>query len=194
MSEDSEVVKAAQGQLLESIAKLTAERTESPLAGLGLLAEGEEPEGTKKRDDLAALDIEAARLRGKRMTYREIGERMGCAPGTAHARVRRAYAAALVESTDMAREFERERLDALYRKAEEVAQKTHYQVAHGKVVHDPETGQPLIDDMPKLAAYKEMRSIAESYRKLEGLDQPTKVEQSGTVKYEVVGVDPAVLV
>jgi hypothetical protein len=43
--------------------------------------------------------------------------------------------------------------------------------------------------MPVLAAYKEMRSIAESYRKLEGLDQPTKVEQTGTVKYEVVGVE-----
>jgi DNA-binding Lrp family transcriptional regulator len=168
---------------------MTIEQAEEPLARLGLLREGEEIEGTKKHPDQAALDIEAARLRGKRLSYREIGERMGCSQSAAHARVQRAYKAARADATDVAREFERERLDKLYRKAEEVASKTHYVTAHGKVVAHPETGQPLEDPMPVLAAYKEMRSIAESYRKLEGLDQPTKVEQTGTVKYEVVGVE-----
>jgi DNA-binding Lrp family transcriptional regulator len=169
---------------------MTVEHVEEPLAELGLLREGEDPEGSRKRDDTYALDIEAARLRGKRLTYREIAERMGCHPSTAHARVQRAYKAARADATDVAREFERERLDQLYRRAEEVAEKTHYVTAHGKVVINPETNEPLIDPMPVLAAYKEMRQIAESYRKLEGLDQPTKVEQTGTVKYEVVGVDP----
>lgn len=168
---------------------MTIEQAEEPLAQLGLLREGEEIEGTKKRPDQAALDIEAARLRGKRLSYREIGERMGCSQSAAHARVQRAYKAARADATDVAREFERERLDVLYRKAEAIAEKTHFVTAHGKVVTHPETGQPLVDPMPQIAAYKEMRSIAESYRKLEGLDQPTKVEQTGTVKYEVVGVE-----
>lgn len=162
-----------------------------PRAELGILREGEEPEGHRTRDDVRALEIEAARLRGKRLTYQEIGERMGTSRQTAWNRVQRAYKAARADATDVAREFERERLDALYRRAEEVAEKTHYVTAHGKVVVNPETGEPLIDPMPVLAAYKEMRQIAESYRKLEGLDQPTKVEQSGTVEYKVVGLDPA---
>lgn len=165
-----------------------------PKAELGLLREGEKPEGSRTRDDVRALDIEAARLRGKRMTYREIGERMGTSYQTAWERVQRAYKAARADATDVAREYERERLDAMYRKAEAIAEETHYVTAHGKVVMHPETGQPLVDPMPSIAAYKEMRAIAESYRKLEGLDQPTKVEQSGGLKVEIVGVDPQDLV
>ena len=160
-----------------------------PKAELGLLREGEEPEGSRTRDDVRALEIEAARLRGKRMTYREIGERMGCSYQTAWSRVQRAYNAARADATDVAREFERQRLDEQYREAERIKNETHYVTAHGKVVTHPETGDPLVDAAPALAALARMQSIAESYRKLEGLDQPTKVEQSGTVKYEVVGVD-----
>jgi DNA-binding Lrp family transcriptional regulator len=170
---------------------MSEEQEESPLAQIGLLREGEEAEGNKKKPDQLALNIEAARLRGKRLSYREIGERMGCSASAAHARVQRAYKAALTDSTDVALEFERDRLNALYRKAEEVSEKPHYQVAHGKVVRDPDTNEPLIDDMPRLAAIARMQAIAESYRKLDGLDQPTKVQQTGTVKYEVVGVDVA---
>jgi hypothetical protein len=165
------------------------ELDDDPKAELGMLREGEEPEGSRTRDDVRALDIEAARLRGKRMTYREIGERMGTSHQTAWLRVQRAYKAARADATDVAREFERQRLDEQYREALAIKEEVHYVTAHGKVVCHPETGQPLIDPAPKLAALQRMQSIAESYRKLEGLDQPTKVEQSGTVKYEVVGVD-----
>ncbi|MFD9398353.1 hypothetical protein ACFWA4_05970 [Streptomyces sp. NPDC060011] len=147
---------------------------------------------TKKRRplDQVVIDTEAARLRGQeRLNYREIGERMGCAPQTAYDRVQRAYKSALVEATDQARAFERERLDKLWRKAEEIANKTHFVTAHGKVVRHPESNEPLVDSAPVLQAYQEMRRVAESYRRLEGLDSPTKVEQTGSVTYEVVGVD-----
>lgn len=164
------------------------------LAEIGLLREGEEPEGTKKRPDTAALDIEAARLRGKRMTYREIGERMGCSHQTAWDRVNRAYKAARADATDVAREFERQRLDEQYREALRIKDEVHYLTSHGKVIEHPETGEPLIDPAPKLAALARMQSIAESYRKLEGLDQPTKVEQTGALKVEIVGVDPQDLI
>lgn len=162
---------------------------DDPKAELGLLRKGEKPEGSRTRDDVRALEIEAARLRGKRMTYREIGERMGTSYQTAWHRVQNAYKHARADATDVAREFERERLDTQYREALAIKDETHYLTAHGKVVCHPETGEPLIDPAPKLAALARMQSIAESYRKLEGLDQPTKVEQSGSVKYEVVGVD-----
>lgn len=169
-------------------------KDDDPLKELAILSEGEEPEGSRKRDDSWALDIEAARLRGKRMTYREIGDRMGCSHQTAWARVNRAKKAARADATDVARELERERLDGMWQKVEAIAEGTHYLTAHGKVVTHPETGEPIVDPMPAIAAYKEMRSIAESYRKLEGLDQPTKVEQSGGLKVEIVGVNPDDLV
>lgn len=143
--------------------------------------------------DQAVLDIEAARLRGQRMTYREIAAEMGCSAATAHDRVKRAYRDARVEATDLARQFERDRLDHLWRRADKIARTVHYVSAHGKVVIDPDTGKPLVDPMPVLAAQKEMRALAESYRKLEGLDQPSRVEQTGTVEYKVVGVDPSEL-
>jgi hypothetical protein len=143
--------------------------------------------------DQDVIDICAARLRAQRYTYQQIGRIMGCSTSTAHSRVQRVYKDAKQEATEMARHIERERLDELWRKAEEIANTVHYVTAHGKVVLHPETGDPVIDDNPVLAARREMRAIAESYRKLEGLDAPQKVEQSGAVRYEILGVDPSEL-
>jgi predicted DNA-binding protein (UPF0251 family) len=155
-------------------------------------AEVLKPKEGVKPIDQDILDIEAARLRNEeRLGYREIAQRMGCSVSTAHTRVHRVYQDAKVEATDMMRHLERERLDGLWQHAKKIAETTYYVTAHGKVVLDPETGQPLVDPMPNLQARKEMRAIAESMRKLEGLDQPAKVEQSGSVKYEIVGVSPA---
>lgn len=142
--------------------------------------------------DQDILDIEAARLRvEERLGYREIAKAMGCSVSTAHARVDRVYKAGMSEATEMMRQQERTRLDMLWQRSKTIAETIHYVTAHGKVVCHPETGEPIIDDMPRLAAQKEMRALAESYRKLEGLDQPTKVEQTGAVKYEIIGVDAA---
>ncbi len=153
---------------------------------------GRPPKNPNHRDviDQSILDIEAARLRAKRMNYRQIAAEMNCTVSTAYDRVQRVYQAAKVEVTETARQIERERLDELWRNAQNIADTVHYVTAHGKVVLHPETGEPIVDDAPRIAAFKEMRAIAESYRKLEGLDQPTKVEQSGNVRYEIAGVDP----
>lgn len=144
--------------------------------------------------DQDVLDIEAARLRGKRLQYRQIAKEMGCSVSTAYDRVQRVYRDAKVEATETARLQERERLDELWQHAEKTANTTYYQTAHGKVVRDPDTGAPLVDPLPNLAARKEMRALSESYRKLEGLDQPAKVEQSGSLEYKISGFDPSNLV
>lgn len=145
--------------------------------------------------DQDILDIEAARLRNEeRLNYRQIAKRMGCSVSTAYLRVQRVYQDAKVEATDMMRQQERERLDGLWQHAKKIAEGTYYQTAHGKVVRDPETNEPLVDPMPNIAARKEMRAIAESMRKLEGLDQPTKVEQSGAIEYKISGANPSDLV
>lgn len=153
-----------------------------------------EPKGDEQRPlDQDVLDIQAARLRNKRYTYRQIAEAMGCSNSTAYDRVQRVYKDAKVEATEMARHMERERLDELWQRAEEIANRTHYVTAHGKIVLDKD-GNPVIDDGPVLAARREQRALAESYRKLEGLDQPQKVEQSGSVEYKISGADPSDLV
>lgn len=92
------------------------------------------------------------------------------------------------------REMLRERLELLTEAATQVLERKHVTVSHGKVivVKDEETGKevPLLDDGPVLQAIDRLLRINESYRKLDGLDQPTKVEHSGGVKYEIVGINP----
>lgn len=151
---------------------------------------GEVPAEKLRPLDQDVLDIEAARLRNLRYTYRQIAQAMGCSKTAAYERVQRVYREAKIETTEMARQMERERLDELWQRAEEIATREHYVTAHGKIVLDT-AGNPIIDDGPVIIARREQRLIAESYRKLEGLDSPTKVEQTGSVKYEIVGVDPS---
>ncbi|MFE3387346.1 hypothetical protein [Streptomyces anulatus] len=56
----------------------------------------------------------------------------------------------------------------------EVLEWDHIMVSHGKVVKDDD-GVPLLDDGPKSAAIRELRTIRESYRKLFGADAPSRV-------------------
>ncbi|WP_060888052.1 hypothetical protein [Streptomyces caniscabiei] len=79
-------------------------------------------------------------------------------------------------------------LDDLFVEALEVLQRDHVTVSHGRIVKDDD-GRPILDDGPKLAAIDRLLRVRESYRKLYGADQPAKVEHSGGVKYEIVGVD-----
>lgn len=142
------------------------------------------------RDDAETLDAQAAKLRSQRMTYREIAEVQKCSVATAHERAQRGLQWIMYEDVDTGRQFERARLDLLWTKVWDIAMREHTAVAHGKVVKDDE-GNPIIDDSQNLQALRELRAIGESYRKLEGLDQPTRVEQSGSMVYRIEGVDPA---
>lgn len=70
-------------------------------------------------------------------------------------------------------------LDLLYAEAMRILQRNHVTVSHGKVItwRNPETQQEetLLDDGPKLAAIQAALRIRESYRKLHGLDQPSRL-------------------
>lgn len=89
-------------------------------------------------------------------------------------------------------------LDALYAEACAILQRRHITVSHGKVVmwRNPETGEdePLQDDGPKLQAIRVALDVRKAYEDLHGLKQPNKVEHSGGMKYEVVGISPEDLV
>lgn len=150
-------------------------------------------EPTQAAADRAA---EAARLRAEnpRMTYQQIADRVGFgSKGDAWRAVQRCRETVLREAGAALIASEAAQLDDLFVHAMEILERDHVMVSHGRVVTD-DTGQPLLDDGPKLAALREMRAIRESYRKLYGVDQPAKVEHSGGVKFEIVGVDPQDLV
>lgn len=91
------------------------------------------------------------------------------------------------------RQVESEELDALYLMAMEIIERNHVMVSHGRVVCG-EDGQPLLDDGPRLQAIQTALRIRDQYQNLHGLKQPAKVEHSGGVKFEIVGVDPTDLV
>lgn len=152
------------------------------------------PRGTAGRFapnfETAQRDGEAARLRMRGKTYQEIADTLGYASkGSAHDAVARAIRAARVGPTQEAIEVEAGRLEALYEEALGVLEREHVTVSNGRVVVD-DTGATIPDDGPRLAAIRELRAIRESYRKLLGLDQPAKVDMSGGVKYEIVGINP----
>jgi hypothetical protein len=137
--------------------------------------------------DTAERDAEAARLRSRGLSYRQIAAQLGMDVGNAHRAVQRAMAAIVAEPAADAIAFELDRLDQLYRAALAVLEARHITVSNGRVVELD--GVPLPDDGPVLQAIDRLVRISESRRKLLGLDQPVKAQVSGGLTYEVVGVD-----
>ncbi|MFD0053032.1 hypothetical protein ACFVHR_04810 [Streptomyces sp. NPDC127168] len=138
----------------------------------------------------------AAQLRADNpgMTYQQIADAVGYSnKGDCWRAVQRCREAVLREAGADLVASEAQLLDDLFVSAMEILERDHVMVSHGRIVKD-DTGTPLLDDGPRLAALRELRAIRESYRKLHGVDQPAKVEHSGGVKFEIVGVDPQDLV
>ncbi|PZT70185.1 hypothetical protein DN402_31700 [Streptomyces sp. SW4] len=138
----------------------------------------------------------AARLKAEnpRLTYQQIADAVGYSnKGDCWRAVQRCREAVIREAGKELVAAEAAQLDDLFVHAMEILERDHLMVSHGRIVKDDD-GRPLLDDGPRLAALREMRAIRESYRKLFGVDQPAKVEHSGGVKFEIVGVDPQELV
>jgi hypothetical protein len=124
------------------------------------------------------------------ITYQQLADATGYTNrGDAWRAVQKARKAALQQAGQELIATEAAQLDDLFVSAMEILERDHVMVSHGRIVYGDD-GEPLLDDGPKLSALREMRAIRESYRKLLGVDQPAKVEHSGGVRYEVVGVDP----
>jgi hypothetical protein len=139
----------------------------------------------------------AARLKAAnpKMTYQQIADAIGYpSRGDAWRAVDRCREAVLRSAGAELVESEAAQLDDLYVMALEVIEANHVVVSHGKVITmlDPESGEerPLTDSGPKLQAIQTALRVRESYRKLRGLDAEQKVNVSGAVRYEVVGVNP----
>lgn len=139
--------------------------------------------------DSVNVDARACELRSRGWSYLRIGEELGIDGSAAYERVQRGIARVINEPAEAARQFELERLDRLWIKAEEILEAEHIVVQHGKIVYDPDTGSTLTDHTVPLQAIGTLLKVQERRAKLLGLDAATKTQVSGGVRYEVVGVD-----
>lgn len=125
-------------------------------------------------------------------TFQQIADALGLANrGNAYLYVQsglRITGAPVEQAAAEARAAHRARLEMATEAALQILENTHLTVSNGQIIRLD--GQPLPDDGPVLAAIDRIVKVSESLRKLDGLDAPAKVEHSGGVSYEIVGVDP----
>jgi hypothetical protein len=149
-----------------------------------------------RTDASVARDAKASALRSQGKSFTEIATTLGYADkGNAWRGVRRARRDAVIEPVTELIESESAELDELYARALDILDRHHITVQQGRVVTmlDVETNRevPIPDDGPHLQALQVALKIRESYRKLHGLDAEKKINVSGGVRYEIVGIDPA---
>jgi hypothetical protein len=133
--------------------------------------------GRKRSTDTRIRDARAVELRRRGLTYEQIADQLSfSAVSSAFDAVKRGLADIATEETPGLTLMSMERLDALTRLFERIAATKHYAISlgSGKVVMDPATGQPLIDDNPAMQAGLALLRIEESRRKLKGLDAPSR--------------------
>ncbi|MEV5957289.1 hypothetical protein AB0M11_26570 [Streptomyces sp. NPDC051987] len=140
--------------------------------------------------ETAARDAQAAELRAQGRTLQQIADELGYGDkSNALQAVRRALREIVQGPAEKLLAIHMERLETLYEAATEVLEADHVVVSHGQIVRD-DNGQPLKDHGPTLAAIREARQTLDSFWTLTGMKKPAKVEHSGGVKYEIVGVSP----
>jgi hypothetical protein len=144
--------------------------------------------------ETAKRDAQAAELRAQGRTFEQIANELGYSDKSdARTAIRRALREIVQGPAEKLLALHMERLETLYEAALEVLEADHVVVSHGRIITG-EDGQPLKDNGPKLAAIREARQTLDAFWNLTGMKQPAKVQVSGSVKYEVVGVDPSDLV
>lgn len=123
----------------------------------------------------AANDARAAQLRAEGMTYQQIADELGYrGKNSAMEAVRRAVRDACATAGKDLIDLEVARLEAMYDKVLDVLEKDQPLVSHGRIVYG-EDGNALIDEELKLKAVDRALRARESFRKLLGLDAPSRV-------------------
>ncbi|MEV6181341.1 hypothetical protein [Streptomyces sp. NPDC052015] len=125
--------------------------------------------------ETAAKDARAAELRARGWSYRRIATELGYdAHTSAMDAVQRAIRDACAGPAKAVVDLEVQRLEAMYDKVLDILERDRPVVSHGKIIYD-EDGNPLVDDELKLKAIDRALRTRESFRKLLGLDAPSRV-------------------
>ena len=134
--------------------------------------------GRRRTIQTMERDAQAVELRRRHLNYRQIAAQMGYKDQSgAYLAVQRGLADTAREPADEVRQLEVERLDDIARGFQRIYATRHYVVAPGgKVARHPDTGEPLIDDMPNMQAGLALLRTQERRARLLGLDAPVKIE------------------
>lgn len=142
------------------------------------------PASIDKQIQVLERRAQAVDMRRQSIPWSVIAERLGYAnAGVVAQEVLRALREAnyeLREQLDGYRQLELEKLDALERLMWAIIRKKHILAQHGRIVFDPQTGEPMLDDGPLFNAADRLLKISERRSKLLGWDAPTKLEVQAT--------------
>lgn len=138
-----------------------------------------------------ARDAWAAGQRSLGRPYRAIAADLGISVGSCHEAVRRAYKDIAEPEAGPARAAELAILEAARDAALDVLARRHVTVSNGQVVRLD--GKPLPDDGPVLQAVTTIARVSATIHDLMGWKSASKVQLSGEVTYQLVGVDPEAL-
>ena len=146
-----------------------------------------------KTIDVSARRAKLVEYRRQKRQYRDFYQELGYSSvGDASKdfnRVLKENLTAVKTGVELYREIALLELEDLSAKALTVMHAEHYVVGSGgRVAIDPATGSPVIDHGPNLAAIDRLLRIQDRQAKLLGLDAATKVDVTGEVKYEIVGI------
>jgi hypothetical protein len=109
--------------------------------------------------------------------YQELGYNSISAATKDFSRALAENLAARDTSVELYREEQIQELDYLAEEAHKILRGDYFVVANnGRIVEHPQTGAPLQDMGPKLAAVDRIVRISDRIAKLRGLDAPTRVE------------------
>lgn len=158
--------------------------------------------------ETAERDAEAARLRSRGFTYRQIAAALGVEVGPAYEMVKRAIHDVIAEPAEDARRMEVERLDGILQRLEvqedlvrKVLARKHYVFSNGRLLYKDGEEEPLEDDDVVLRAVAQLGAIEDrrlrvtmSRAELLGLKIPVKQEVEVTgVEYRIIGINLGVL-
>lgn len=135
-------------------------------------------------------DAEAARLHSLGWTYSRIGEFFKVDKSSAWSMVQRALHEAGKATRESVLRDELTRIAARRAEVTKVLTRRHILVSQGRVVLDPETGEPLEDDGPILAASAELDRLADLEAKLVGAYAPSR-SQVQVITEDVVDAEIA---
>jgi transcriptional regulator with XRE-family HTH domain len=141
-----------------------------------------------RTSETAERDARAAELRAQGWKLQDIADELGYTDkSSARQAIQRALRDIVQGPAEALIKHEAARLDSLYEEALDILNRDHVMVSHGRIVTDDD-GTPLRDDGPKLAAIDRLVKVRESYRRLFGLDARKKIDVSGGVRYEIIGL------
>ena len=135
-----------------------------------------------------ARDAWAAGQRSLGRPYRAIAADLGISVGRTHAAVHRAYKDIAEPLAGPARAAELALLEAARDAALAVMARHHVTVSNGRVIYLDGESEALEDDGPVLAAATTVANISGKIHDLMGWKAPAKVQHSGELTYQLVGI------